>query len=67
MASKVDSKIKEITDLVKEVKSKDKDVVLSAPYVSMTMPQEEEGQGGGFRDSDDRTLQRVLEASRFST
>jgi len=68
MASKLDSKVKEIIDLVKEVKAKDKDVVLSVPYVSLTMPQEEEGQGGGgFRDSDDRTLQRVLAESRFST
>jgi len=68
MANKLDSKVKEIFDLSKEVKTKDKEVVLSQNYISMTMTHDDDERGGlGGFDPQDRMLQHALRESRMNS
>jgi COP9 signalosome complex subunit 3 len=71
-ATKLDAKVKEIFDLSKEVKAKDKETVLSQNYISMTMSHDDDERGGmgglgGFGDAQDRMLQHALRESRMTS
>jgi len=61
-------KLKKIFDLSKEVKRKDKEVVLSEQYIAMTMSMDEDERSGmGGFDPQDRMLQAALRESRMTS
>jgi len=69
MANKLDTKLKEVFDISKEVKTKDKEIVLSQSFIAITMSHEEDERGGGAMGGFDqeRILQQVLRESRMTS